>query len=126
MLLFVLLLVGLLKDYLRELPECLLTSQAYQVAERALTKDTTQDADLDSMEVVNEFVAKLQPRQQVWCIAYYISKSVTRSGAMFPGFLYKYSQNQIQAASIFVLHALFKLMFGSQDPTWSELSDHFM
>ena len=54
-----------MKDYLRELPEPLLTSQAYQVAERALTKDTTQDADLDSMEVVNEFVAKLQPRHQV-------------------------------------------------------------
>ena len=35
------------------------------MAERALTKDTTQDADLDSMEVVNEFVAKLQPRHQV-------------------------------------------------------------
>ena len=57
--------IGLLKDYLRELPDPLLSNEAYEAAERALTKDTTQDADLDSLEVVNEFVAKLHPWQQV-------------------------------------------------------------
>ncbi|XP_067931605.1 rho GTPase-activating protein 100F-like, partial [Watersipora subatra] len=52
------------RDYLRELPEPLLSKQAYDAAKQALTKDTTQDADSDSLEVVNEFVAKLYPWQQ--------------------------------------------------------------
>jgi len=56
---------GLLKDYLRELPHSLLTLEAYQIAEKAMTKEVAYDADQDSLEVVNAFVANLHPWQQV-------------------------------------------------------------
>lgn len=35
------------------------------IIERALTRETTQDSDQDSLEVVNEFVTNLHPWQQV-------------------------------------------------------------
>mgnify|MGYP001793418026 CR=1 FL=1 len=56
---------GLLKDYLQLLPGSIVTLEAYSVIERALTRETTQDSDQDSLEVVNEFVRHLHPWQQV-------------------------------------------------------------